>query len=156
MSVRDLTQKLTLSMLKQSFLKKYQRHFVVLLCEYLKSTKTFCKAELFLVTRFPSSTTISSSGGWVGGKMNWRIRLTSAKVGARVEVEAELGNNLSFYAKYFEISSNWLNCSDFPRNSKLNSFSHPFYLMKFESSIVLSFLLTCFPQHLFMKKKTLL
>ena len=29
---------------------------------------------------------------WVGGKMNSRIRLTSAKVGVGVEVEAELGN----------------------------------------------------------------
>ena len=29
---------------------------------------------------------------WVGGKMNPRIRLTSAKVGVGVEVEAELGN----------------------------------------------------------------
>ena len=29
---------------------------------------------------------------WVGGKMNPRIRLTSAKVGVVVEVEAELGN----------------------------------------------------------------
>ena len=29
---------------------------------------------------------------WVGGKMNLRIRLTSAKVGVGVEVEAELGN----------------------------------------------------------------
>ena len=29
---------------------------------------------------------------WVGGKINPRIRLTSAKVGAGVEVEAELGN----------------------------------------------------------------
>ena len=28
----------------------------------------------------------------VGGKMNLRIRLTSAKVGVGVEVEAELGN----------------------------------------------------------------
>ena len=28
----------------------------------------------------------------VGGKMNPRIRLTSAKVGVGVEVEAELGN----------------------------------------------------------------
>ena len=31
-------------------------------------------------------------GGWVGGKMNPRIRLTSAKVEVGVEVEAELGN----------------------------------------------------------------
>ena len=31
-------------------------------------------------------------GGWVGGKMNPRIRLTSAKVKVGVEVEAELGN----------------------------------------------------------------
>ena len=30
-------------------------------------------------------------GGWVGGKMNSRIRLTSAKVEVGVEVEAELG-----------------------------------------------------------------
>ena len=29
---------------------------------------------------------------WVGGKMNLRIRLTSAKVGVVVEVEAELSN----------------------------------------------------------------
>ena len=29
--------------------------------------------------------------GWVGGKMNPRIRLTSAKVEVGVEVEAELG-----------------------------------------------------------------
>ena len=29
---------------------------------------------------------------WVGGKMNPRIRLTSAKVGVGVEVETELGN----------------------------------------------------------------
>ena len=29
---------------------------------------------------------------WVGGKMNPRIRLTSAKVEVWVEVEAELGN----------------------------------------------------------------
>ena len=29
---------------------------------------------------------------WVGGKMNLRIRLTSAKVRVGVEVEAELGN----------------------------------------------------------------
>ena len=28
----------------------------------------------------------------VGGKMNLRIRLTSAKIGVGVEVEAELGN----------------------------------------------------------------
>ena len=32
--------------------------------------------------------------GWVGGKMNPRIRLTSAKVEVGVEVEAELGNKL--------------------------------------------------------------
>ena len=31
--------------------------------------------------------------GWVGGKMNPRIRLTSAKVEVGVEVEAELGKN---------------------------------------------------------------
>ena len=33
-------------------------------------------------------------GGWVGvgGKMNPRIRLTSAKIEVGVEVEAELGN----------------------------------------------------------------
>ena len=30
---------------------------------------------------------------WVGGKMNPRIRLTSAKVGVGVEVEAELAKN---------------------------------------------------------------
>ena len=29
---------------------------------------------------------------WVGGKMNLRIRLTSAKIRVGVEVEAELGN----------------------------------------------------------------
>ena len=32
-------------------------------------------------------------GGWLGGKMNSRIRLTSAKVEVGVEVEAELGKN---------------------------------------------------------------
>ena len=35
-------------------------------------------------------------GGWLGEKMNSRIRLTSAKVGAGVEVEAELGNNTRY------------------------------------------------------------
>ena len=35
-------------------------------------------------------------GGWVGGKMNPRIRLTSAKVEVGVEVEAELGNYHNF------------------------------------------------------------
>ena len=56
-----------------------------------------------------SQNTFSVRGGWVGGataylggataylvgvggKMNLRIRLTSAKIGVGVEVEAELGN----------------------------------------------------------------
>ena len=36
--------------------------------------------------------TVAEPMSRVGGKMNSRIRLTSAKVGAGVEVEAELGN----------------------------------------------------------------
>ena len=59
-----------------------------------------------------SQNTFSVRGGWVGGataylggataylvgvggKMNLRIRLTSAKIGVGVEVEAELGNKKS-------------------------------------------------------------
>ena len=38
-------------------------------------------------------------GGWVGvgGKMNPRIRLTSAKIEVGVEVEAELGKTHNFH-----------------------------------------------------------
>ena len=37
---------------------------------------------------------------WVGGKMNLRIRLTSAKVGVGVEVEAELGKRKNFLTDF--------------------------------------------------------
>ena len=39
----------------------FQSHFAVKLPEHLKATKTFCRAKLFLGTRFLSSTTRSSS-----------------------------------------------------------------------------------------------
>ena len=44
--------------------------------------------------------------GWGGGKMNPRIRLTSAKVEIGVEVEAELGN--SFFDTFIGWVAGWL------------------------------------------------
>ena len=37
---------------------------------------------------------------WVGGKMNPRIRLTSAKIEVGVEVEAELGKRKNFLTDF--------------------------------------------------------
>ena len=65
---------------------------------------------------------------WVGGKMNLRIRLTSAKVGVGVEVEAELGNyknailsknvkTTPFLTDFHEDRNKWIGQSDKPFNS---------------------------------------
>ena len=44
-----------------NFCSNFRNIFAVQLCKYLKIKKTFCETKFFLGTRFPSSTTISSS-----------------------------------------------------------------------------------------------
>ena len=49
-----------------NFCSNFRNIFAAQLCKYLKIKKTFCETKFFPGTRFPSSTTISSSVGGGG------------------------------------------------------------------------------------------
>ena len=62
-----------------------------------------------------------------GGKMNWRIRLTSAKIGVGVEVEAELGNITQILQKYYRNISKY--CPSIVQNNVHILFQYFIYIV---------------------------